>query len=71
MSKKYKKHDQYALLKYMHMLEEGYSAYLIEKRYGIDRKQLKLIWNQYQIIGKKAFEKKKNTYEIVYNKYSE
>ncbi|MCQ2233081.1 MAG: hypothetical protein MJZ30_14675 [Paludibacteraceae bacterium] len=61
MSKKYKKHDQYALLKYMHMLEEGYSAYHIEKHYGMDRKRLKLIWNQYQIIGKKAFEKKKNT----------
>jgi len=58
---KYRKHNQPALLKYMHMLEDGHSASYIEKHYGIDRKRLKLIWSQYQIIGTKAFEKKKNT----------
>ena len=49
-----KKHDHSALLKYMHMLEEGYSINSIRTKYGINDSQLSKLWFLYQKEGIKA-----------------
>ena len=46
-----KKHDYEALLKYMRMLEEGYSINHISSTYGIAHGRLKCLWLQYQEHG--------------------
>lgn len=43
-----KNHDHSALLKYMHMLEDGYSINYICTKYGINHKRLKKLWLLYQ-----------------------
>ena len=43
-----KKHDYLALLKYVHMLEDGYSIYYIRTNYGINQAQLSKLWFLYQ-----------------------
>ena len=43
-----KKHDHSALLKYMHMLENGYSINYIHTKYGIGKVRLSKLWFQYQ-----------------------
>ena len=60
MSKKYKKHGYAERLKYMHMLEDGYSIKYIGTHYGIDRKLLGVLWAKYQEEGPSGLVKKKN-----------
>ena len=58
MSKKYKKHDYAERLRYMHMLEDGYSVNYIHKHYGIDRLLLNHLWARYQLEGPSGLLKK-------------
>ena len=60
MSKKYKKHGYAERLKYMHMLENGYSAKYIHKHYGINELLLSQLWAKYQYEGSSGLIKKKN-----------
>ncbi len=60
MSKKNKKHGYAERLKYMHMLEEGYSINYIHERYGISHQLLSSLWVRYQYEGPTALLKKKN-----------
>ena len=60
MSKKYKKHGYAERLKYMHMLEEGYSINYINVHYGIDHHLLNCLWARYQSEGPSGLVKKKN-----------
>ena len=50
----HKKHDYSALLKYMHMLEDGYSIKYIHIKYGIDSLRLSKLWFLYQKEGTKV-----------------
>ena len=49
-----KKHDRSALLKYMHMLKDGYSINYIHSKYGIGNSQLEKLWLLYQKEGAKV-----------------
>ena len=49
-----KKHDHSALLKYMHMLEDGFSINYIHTRYGIGHSRLEKLWLLYQKGGIKV-----------------
>lgn len=60
MSKKQKKHKYAERLKYMHMLEKGYSIKYISKHYGINEKLLGYLWARYQAEGPSALIKKAN-----------
>ena len=60
MSKKQKKHGYAERLKYMHMLEEGYSVNYIEKHYGINCHLISHLWVKYQYEGPSGLIKKKN-----------
>ena len=55
-----KKHDHSALLKYMHMLEDGYSTNYIHIHFGIRKDLLEYLWIRYQAEGSSALLKKKN-----------
>ena len=55
-----KKHDHSALLKYMHMLEEGYSINSIRTKYGINDTRLSKLWFLYQQEGIKALHRQPN-----------
>ena len=55
-----KKHDHSALLKYMHMLEEGHSIKYIGRNYGIDRSRLSKLWLLYQKEGAKVLHRQPN-----------
>lgn len=57
--KKRRKHSYYDRLRYMHMLEEGYSFNYIKKHYGINDDLLKTLWDRYQHLGPAGLEKKK------------
>ena len=46
-----KKHDYGALLKYMRMLEDGFSIDYIHNKFGINSERLKCLWLQYQKQG--------------------
>ena len=46
-----KKHDYSALLKYMHMLESGYSINYIHTHYGVSAERLSKLWFLYQREG--------------------
>ena len=46
-----KKHDHSALLKYMHMLEDGYSIHYIHTNYGVSTERLSKLWFLYQREG--------------------
>ena len=46
-----KKHDHSALLKYMHMLEDGYSINYIHTNYGVSAERLSKLWFLYQREG--------------------
>ena len=59
MSKKHNKHSFEDRLKYMKMLEEGYSCNYIHKHFGISHGLLKSLWLQYQIEGPSSLIKKK------------
>ena len=56
-----KKHDYEALLKYVRMLEDGYSIDHIHKKFGIDHNQLKCLWLLYQEQGVSALHRKSYT----------
>ena len=56
-----KKHDHQALLKYMQMLEDGYSINYIHTRYGIDHSRLEKLWLLYQKEGVKVLCRQKYT----------
>ena len=56
-----KKHDYAALLKYMRLLEEGYSVQSIADNYGIDEKRLKYLWLLYQEHGVSVLCRKRHT----------
>ena len=60
MSKKYKKHGYAERLKYMHMLEEGYSINYIHTQYGINKELLGYLWARYKSEGPSGLKKKKN-----------
>ena len=55
-----KKHDRSALLKYMHMLKDGYSINYIHSKYGIDNSQLEKLWLLYQKEGAKVLHRQPN-----------
>ena len=55
-----KKHDYEALLKYMRMLEDGFSIDYIHNKFGINAERLKCLWLQYQEQGSSALHRKKN-----------
>ncbi|MBO7367985.1 MAG: helix-turn-helix domain-containing protein [Paludibacteraceae bacterium] len=61
MSKKYKKHTLEDRLKYMKMIEEGYSVKYIHKHYGICSVMLECLWMRYQAEGVMALVKKQST----------
>ena len=55
-----KKHSYEDRLKYMKMLEAGYSVHYIHDHYGIDNSLLKTLWITYQREGPSGLTKKKN-----------
>ena len=55
-----KKHDYEALLKYMRMLEDGYSIDHIHRKFGISGERLQGLWLLYQQQGISALCRKKN-----------
>ena len=60
MSKKRKKHGYAERLKYMHMLENGFSVKYIETHFGINHKLLGYLWARYQSEGPSGLVKKQN-----------
>ena len=54
------KHGINERLKYMHMLEEGYSKKSISKHFGIDINLLKVLWRRYQHFGVEGLQKQPN-----------
>ena len=58
LKRKLKRHDYADLLKYMHLLEDGWGFQTIERKYGIDAKQLKVLWHRYQEFGVKGLKKR-------------
>ncbi|MBR5133850.1 MAG: helix-turn-helix domain-containing protein, partial [Alistipes sp.] len=59
-----KKHDYGALLKYMRLLEEGYSIDRIHKKFGISSERLKCMWLLYQQHGTSVLRRKPYTQPI-------
>jgi len=67
LKKKQKKHSLLDYLRYMHMIEDGYSFKYIRKHYGFDDTKLKVLWHRYQEFGIEGLKKKRNfqsTFEI-------
>ena len=60
MFKKQKKHSFEDRLKYMKMIEAGYSINYIHTHFGISHGLLESLWLQYQIEGESSLIKKKN-----------
>ena len=60
MSKKRKKHGYAERLKYMHMLENGFSIEYIHRNYGINDRLLGSLWSRYQSEGPSGLVKKHN-----------
>lgn len=58
--RKMKKHDYAALLRYMQMLDNGYSFRYISTTFGIDSSRLKVIRAKYHQEGVTALQRKKN-----------
>ena len=58
---KLKKHGYADRLRYMQMMEQGYSANYIHCHYGIGAVLLKTLWAKYQAYGYQAIIKSKNT----------
>ena len=58
MSKKRKKHGYAERLKYMHMLENGYSIEHIHRRFGINDSLLGYLWSRYKSEGASGLIKK-------------
>ena len=53
-----KKHDYAALLKYMRMLDNGYSIHYIHKKFGINSEQLSRIRELYLLNGNSSLQQK-------------
>ena len=60
MSKKRKKHGYAERLKYMHMLENGFSVKYIKTHFGINPQLLEYLWARYQSEGPSGLVKKQN-----------
>ena len=60
MSKKYKKHGYAERLKYMHMIENGFTIAYINRSYGISHDLLGQLWARYQSEGPSGLLKKQN-----------
>ena len=60
MSTKFKKHSIEDRIKYIKMLEEGYSIDYICNHYGFDHHLLSILWMRYQEEGPLALMKKRN-----------
>ena len=60
MSKKRKRHGYAERLKYMHMLEDGFSVNYIETHFGINHNLLGHLWSRYQSEGPSGLLKKQN-----------
>ena len=60
LKQKRKKHSQSDYLRYMHMIEDGYSFHFICNHYGSDEKMLKVLWHRYQALGIDGLKKKRN-----------
>ena len=60
MSKNRKKHGYAERLKYMHMLENGFSINRIHNLYGMDKWLLSRLWCRYQSEGPSGLIKKQN-----------
>ena len=58
MSRKYKRHRYDDRLKYMRMMEDGYSSKYIHTHFGISHELLKALWLMYQEKGPAALAKK-------------
>ena len=56
-----KKHDYGALLKYMRMLEDGFSINYIHNKFGIGESRLKCLWLLYQEQGLSVLRRKHYT----------
>ena len=56
-----KKHDYGALVKYMRMLEDGYSIDCIHKKFGISHERLQSLWLLYQQHGTSVLHRKHYT----------
>ncbi len=61
MSKKLKKHGYAERLKYMHMLENGFTINHIHCRFGISHDLLGQLWARYRAEGPSGLLKKQNT----------
>ena len=59
---KLKKHGYAERLKYMHMLEEGYSRNYIHCKFGINNQLLLKLWEAYQKRGESALIKQKSVH---------
>ena len=57
--RKRKKHDYADRLKYMRLLESGRSFNSISKEFGINRNQLCVLWDKYQMHGVSGLQKGK------------
>jgi transposase-like protein len=55
--RKRRKHDYSARLKYIRLLESGWTFNLIRVKYGIDDTQLKVLWEKYQQYGEAGLHK--------------
>ena len=67
LKKKQKKHSLSDYLRYMHMIEDGYSFKFICDHYGSDEKMLKVLWHRYHEFGLEGLKKTRNfqsTFEI-------
>ena len=67
LKKKYKKHSLSDYLRYMRMIEDGYSFRFIHEHYGSDEAMLKVLWHRYQELGLEGLKKRHNfqsTFEI-------
>ena len=62
LKKGQKKHTYEDLLKYMKMIEQGYSIYHIHKEYVIKDNQLRTLWAKYQEKGPNGLLKRTNLY---------
>ena len=61
LKKKLKKHGFADRLKYMRLLESGRSFTSINKEFGINKEQLQVLWDKYQMYGELGLQKSKYT----------
>ena len=60
LKKKQKRRSLSDYLRYMHMIEDGYSFRYICNHYGSDEQTLKVLWYRYQKFGINGLRKKRN-----------